>query len=138
MNWRCPRCGTGNGPAAESCGACSRPRPDLTDLSDHGIARRGDPHTSHEAAQKVLANRLNTLVFDHLKGVFPAGLTSFEVTDRTGEALISISPRFAPLERAGLIRRNTIGVRDGKAIYETRIGEAGRPRIIWYYNGESK
>ena len=68
------------------------------------LARRTDPETSHEAAASVDTNALESLVLDELRGAVE-GLTSHQVADRTGESLVSVSPRMAPLERKGLIER---------------------------------
>lgn len=75
------------------------------------FARRTDPKTSHEAAARVSAAQLETLVIQALRTIGPA--TSRQVADYLGRDLVSISPRFAPLSRKSQIRRT--GGRSGRA-----------------------
>ena len=69
------------------------------------FARRSDPPTSHDAAARVDATRLEARVLEAL-AKYP--MTSRECADYLGLDLVTISPRFAPLERKGRIYRTTI------------------------------
>ena len=95
---------------------------------ERAFARRGDPDSSKEAAVSVEAAlpHLQQLVLDALKAMGTA--TCEEVSDRVELERVTISPRFKPMEKAGLIER----VRDpitGKQ--QTRPGKSGRPGGIW-------
>ncbi len=73
----------------------------------HGAARRDDPDTSKEAALKIKVGPLKLIVLTELIRVkkiqVPPGLTIKEVKLNTGENMETISPRFAPMRREGLI-----------------------------------
>ncbi len=72
--------------------------------SGQAWARSSDPSTAHEAANEQRgskAARLSAHVLHALKILGTA--TSKEVSDSLGEEYVSISPRFRPLERAGVI-----------------------------------
>lgn len=83
-------------------------QPELFDFSvtEEGVeiahARHSDPETSHEAARSVDANALERIVLGAIKRL--GGATIKEVALHTGQAEVSISPRFAPLRKKGLIR----------------------------------
>jgi hypothetical protein len=66
-----------------------------------GYARREDPATSKEAAITVNSAALEVLVVDALRSNPDASIQ--DVVEITGERYRSISPRFAPLRRKGLI-----------------------------------
>ncbi len=68
---------------------------------DGAYARREDPHTSKEAAARVNSAALETLVVDTLRSNPDSSIQ--DVIEITGERYRSISPRFAPLRRKGLI-----------------------------------
>jgi len=78
------------------------------------FARNTDPETSHQAAAKVNASRLEEIVMDALTH---GPMTSKELAEATGEARVSVSPRFKPLERRGLIVR-TDERRDGCVVWK--------------------
>jgi hypothetical protein len=65
------------------------------------FARSSDPETAHDAADSTNAARMKQLVVNALTVIGPA--TSEEVAAYTGEPLVSVSPRFRPLERTGVI-----------------------------------
>jgi|TARA_R100000388_G_scaffold52340_1_gene38961 hypothetical protein len=92
-------------------------------------ARTHDPKTSWEAAESIDTNRLEKIVLSSIKAHGKAGATHDEVwnhlmkshknfTFREG----SITPRYATLERKGLINRNG----------DTRKGRAGRSQLVMY------
>lgn len=82
-------------------------------------ARRTDPQTSKDAANKINTTALEAMVFGALKAHGPQTIN--EVADVLRLSLVTVSPRFAPLRDKGLIRDT--GVR--------RLGESGRGRIVW-------
>ena len=97
--------------------------------SSEAKARTHDPKTSWEAAERVDTNRLEKYVLDGIKSFGHIGATHDEVwtnlnmshrvnTFREG----SITPRYATLERKGLITRNG----------DTRRGRAGRSQLVMY------
>jgi hypothetical protein len=66
-------------------------------------ARSSDPKPSHEAAERVSATALESEVYKTLR--HDMLMTSLDVSRITGIPIWSISPRFKPLERKGLIER---------------------------------
>ena len=67
------------------------------------MARTADPDTSHEAAEKVDSAKLERLVFEVIARN-PNGMISDEVMRHFPDhGVQTISPRFAPLIRKGLI-----------------------------------
>ena len=97
--------------------------------SSEAKARTHDPKTSWEAAESVDTNRLEKIVLNSIKAHGKKGATHDEVwtnlmikhrvnTFREG----SITPRYATLERKGLITRNG----------DTRKGRAGRSQLGMY------
>ena len=98
-------------------------------------ARTHDPKTSWEAADKVNTNKLETLVLSVLKEHGANGATHDQVINHLEETKlwkyytammareVSISPRYAQLERKGLIYR------DGT----TRKGSMGRNQLVMYF-----
>jgi hypothetical protein len=60
----------------------------------------------------------------------------------TGLDLVTVSPRFAPLEKKGLVKRRLEGFDAEKGryiyqtrignIYQTRIGKSGRASVVWH------
>lgn len=67
-----------------------------------GYARNTDPESSHEAAERVDATRLQQLVLEALKAV-GVPMTSLRIAEYLGIPVWSISPRMKPLENLGLI-----------------------------------
>lgn len=92
------------------------------DLDFFGVARRTDPETSKIAAAKVNANKLSQLVIEALTH---GPKTSEEAAAWLGRELGSITPRFKPLEAAGLIERSTL----------RREGKSGTKRVVWMLKG---
>ncbi len=86
--------------------------------------RATDPETSKEAAD-ALSDEILRELDGRIVGLIAAasdGLTELEVTGILGkEYRVSISPRFAPLRRMGLI--HDTGIR--------RVGEKGRRAIVY-------
>lgn len=78
-------------------------------------ARRTDPETSREAAASVDAAGLEALVLRALHDLGPS--TSREVAEHLGRDLVTVSPRFRPLERKGRVRR-TERRRDRATVWE--------------------
>jgi hypothetical protein len=66
-----------------------------------GMARATDPKTSREAAASVDTGRFEQAVVDALRSYPDSSIQ--DVVEITGERYRSISPRFAPLRRKGLI-----------------------------------
>lgn len=87
-------------------------------FTEHGLARHTDPRTSKEAAEKVRVGPLQIAILRELLRALkfdPSGLTMNETVDLTGKPNESITPRFRPMEKKGLIldtgdkRRNPSG-----------------------------
>lgn len=68
-------------------------------------ARTTDPLTSLEAADRVPTTELEALVLQYLCGAYPDGMTSYQVAEASGMSLVTLSPRFKPLEVKGYIER---------------------------------
>ena len=85
-------------------------------------ARNTDPGTSHAAAAAIQEKipALERKVLDALRAVLPNGMTICETADWLGMERWSVSPRFRPLERKGLIYEAT-----------TKIAPTGRSQIVW-------
>jgi len=103
-------------------------------FTDHGLARKSDPETSHEAAKEVKIGPLQIAVLRTLRAseqLDPPGLTMNQVVEISGRPNESITPRFRPLAKKGLIyntgekRRNP----SGKLAIVWRITKRGR-RIL--------
>lgn len=85
-------------------------------------ARTTDPNTSHEAAAAILEKipELERRVLDALRTVLPKGMTQPKTAVYLDMQEKSITPRFRPLARKGLI-------------YEAgfEIAPTGRRQIVW-------
>lgn len=84
-------------------------------------ARATDPETAHQAATRERGRRaaeLEAVVIRALERLGEA--TSQEVADFTGERLVSVSPRFRPLARKGVVEER------GK-----RRNPSGSSAIVW-------
>lgn len=88
-------------------------------------------HTSDAALESIDAKAIMQMVHQELQGV-DEGLTSEQVADRIGLSLQSVTPRLAPLEREGKVKRIVVDCVNGRNRYKTRAGASGRARIIWY------
>ena len=106
----------------------------MTYHSSEAKARTHDPKTSWEAAEKVNTNRLEKIVFDCIKAHGNNGAihddvwnTLPQLSGKGGRSLNvregSITPRYAQLEKKGLIYR------DGT----TRKGDMGRSQLVMYF-----
>lgn len=90
-------------------------------MSDGAFARFSDPTTSAEAAESVSVAKAEMVVLNQLLKRPVRGATSDEMADITGIARVTVSPRFRPLERKGLIEDSG----------ERRKGTSGRTSIVW-------
>ena len=100
--------------------------------SSEAMARTHDPKTSWEAAERVDTNRLEKYVLDGIKSFGHIGAIHDElyqklIKDSAMFKMIvpkegSITPRYATLERKGLIIRNG----------DTRKGNSGRSQLVMY------
>jgi len=98
---------------SEACNCQSKPQVEKHPSANLGIeptstmpgsgayARREDPNTSKDAAATVNSAALEALVVDALRSHPDASIQ--DVVEITGERYRSISPRFAPLRRKGVI-----------------------------------
>ena len=74
-------------------------------------ARRTDPATSHAAAASVEL-RVSNIELQVLAALVLRGpSTSHELADYTGLSLVTVSPRMAPLESRGMVKRVGLGNR---------------------------
>ena len=86
------------------------------------LARREDPVTSHQAAQKVDTTKLESLVYEAIKG-FPDGCISDEILEMyPNYPYSSITARYKSLLDKGFIE--VTGVRRGKFGRNQRIMRA--------------
>ncbi len=75
----------------------------MSDLFDYAAqARRGDPPTSHAAALTIKPGTLRARVLDALSD---GPKSEHEVASILSKERVSVSPRFAELRDAGLIRQ---------------------------------
>ena|ERR1700686_890979 len=81
---------------------------------------KNDPVTAKAAAKSVDTSFLETMVLNYLRDN-PAGLTAHEIATKSGESLVTISPRMRPLVRRGLVEDSG----------ETRATDSGRQAIVW-------
>jgi len=95
---------------------------DQRDLfSEEAFARRTDPDTSWESAKRLPASRLEKKILRTFHQA-PNGRTIKEATKLCGCPEISVSPRFKPMMRNGLIYDSD----------ERRMNrETGRNAIVW-------
>jgi hypothetical protein len=84
------------------------------------MARNTDPDTSHEAAEKVDAARLERMVYEVIC-MYPSGCTSDQIMRHfPSHGVQTISPRYAPLLRKGFVYDTG----------ERRLGNLGRPQRV--------
>jgi predicted ArsR family transcriptional regulator len=97
---------------------------DLTaDLfANPGAWRRDDPPTSVAAALSIDVTPLEDKVEQAVRRL--GGATSEEVAQLLGIERVTVSPRFAPLERKGRLI----------ASEKRRVGKSGRASIVWMPN----
>lgn len=70
-----------------------------------GMVRHTDPETSHEAAGRVNATRLEALIYGLLQRNDPREYAQIEIARLIDEDKWSISPRFRPMEQRGILAR---------------------------------
>ena len=75
-------------------------------------ARRADPDTSRAAAARIDGTTLCDRVLAELSR---GDATTHELAARMGLSLVTVSPRLAPLRRAGLVVE--AGKRDGRTVW---------------------
>lgn len=75
-------------------------------MTTEAYARTSDLHTSHEAAATMRGSNLGEIVLDTLIHLGDHGGTSDEIAEILKRSLQSITPRFAPLERKGLVEKH--------------------------------
>ena len=87
---------------------------------DQAYARRTDPITSKESAQRVTASvsELQQLVLAALRKFGPG--TTEEIARWTAKSLVTISPRLKPLEAKGAV------IRSGK-----KVNQSGHAATVW-------
>lgn len=83
-------------------------------MTAYALARAGDLFTSHAAAASVNVSAAEAVVLDALRA-HPAGLTSHELAEVTGRALVSVSPRMRPLCEKGKVCE--AGRRDNRTVW---------------------
>ncbi len=74
-------------------------------MQEGAYARRNDPETSHEAADRVRVSRLEGICLDALLP-YPKGLEVTEISDLTKVPDKSVSPRMRRLVEKGLVFEN--------------------------------
>jgi hypothetical protein len=89
--------------------------------STRGGVRNTDPWTSHVAASSIDASKLESMVYQVIYRYGKVGCISDQVRDDLNMDNNSITPRFAPLTRKGLI------IDTGYA----RIAQSRRPQTVW-------
>lgn len=72
------------------------------------LARASDPPTSQEAASRVgpATASLSETVLDAIRAAGIKGATDKEISAATGLSRVTVSPRIAPLVRAGAVKPN--------------------------------
>jgi len=98
-------------------------------------ARRTDPETAHEGAERGNENFKNVSdnILDALRKVAPEGRTTEQLSEETGIRLVSVSPMMKPMEKRDLVKRQVVGVTaKGKPSYRKRKNRSGVSAIIWY------
>lgn len=87
------------------------------------VARRTDPDTSHQAAQRTQATAPGhrAIALAELRAAGTRGLTDFELADRTGIAQTSIGKRRGELVAVGLVVPTDF----------RRPSPSGTPAIVW-------
>lgn len=95
-------------------------------MSDSPVARRSDPETSHQAAERASsgASTNRALALEALRKAGRAGLTDFELASLTGIAQTSIGVRRGELVRQGLVAATPM----------RRPSPSGSPAIVWAYS----
>lgn len=96
--------------------------------STEAHSRSSDPSTSHEAAKRARATKLEATVYKVLLVHFPRYLTSIEIAEEIGKHEWSVSPRMAPLVRKGYAERIKVKARNSEGNTTTLLAwRAVRP-----------
>jgi hypothetical protein len=90
---------------------------------ESGKARWSDPETSHQAAEKVDATRLEVIVAAAIRRAGPRGLIAAELPEHTGLALNTVTPRTRPLCMKGIIFDSG----------RKRLGPTNKQQIVWVH-----
>lgn len=88
------------------------------------LARTSDPETSRIAAASVSATQLEDHVATVVRAAGAWGLTSIETAVRLQMDLVTVSPRFRPLVRKGVLCESGF----------VRVGCSGRPATVWVHS----
>lgn len=89
-------------------------------MSEPGAFKRTDPGTSVQAALSVDATELEGIAAG-LLDLVPEGLIGDEIYEMSGISVQTMSPRWAPLRRKGIIMNSG----------RKRKGKSGRSQIVW-------
>ena len=89
--------------------------------TNRGGVRDSDPWTSHVAASSIDASKLESMVYQVIWRYGKDGCISDQVRDDLHMDNNSVTPRFRPLTRKGLI------IDTGYA----RIAQSNRPQTVW-------
>ena len=92
----------------------------MIDQLSFALHRSMDPATSRAAAKSIDPESLEGRVLDALRG-YQAGATTYQLAERMGLSLVTVSPRMRPLVSKGKVRDSG---RKAK-------GESGRMQTIW-------
>lgn len=87
-------------------------------------SRSTDPATSKAAAASLDSKALNCIesrVMDAYREAGSRGLTTIELSERTGLDRVTVSPRIKPLVERGLLENSG----------ETRKGPSGKSSVAW-------
>jgi len=109
--------------------------PEAAPVEEPLRARRTDPETAHEGADRGNQNfpNVSEAILNTLQKVWPEGMTTEELSDQTGLRLVSVSPMMKPLEERRRVVRQVVGVTaKGKPSYRKRQNRSGVSAIIWY------
>jgi hypothetical protein len=108
----------------------SRLHADDPPMFDQARARKTDPVTSHEAAEKITPHlgTIDDTIYKALLEVGEMGATSDQIVKMTGIKYRSVTPRLKPMCKKGLV------VDSG----ECRNGDSGRQQIIWRAKGSNE
>jgi DNA-binding MarR family transcriptional regulator len=98
-------------------------------VGEHPRARKTDPITSHQAAERATVTAGTNRALALLAYLDYGPLTHFELADRTGKAQTSIGVRSKELVTAGLVER---------APCKPRPNRDGNPSIVWRLTEEGR
>lgn len=95
------------------------PEPPRKFEGDEGLARNTDPPTAKLAGMGMDATRMEEVVVAALQQHGP--MTTEQLADKTGQSLVSISPRLRPLEKKCRVQDSGRKARN----------RSGRNAIVW-------